>query len=58
MVRKPEHVTKLSEKGVTGILFEGLDDLSAIRKAAGDNDGIVALNYPPWKMSGKNERFD
>ncbi|KAJ6440999.1 NAD dependent epimerase/dehydratase family protein [Purpureocillium lavendulum] len=41
LVRKPEHVELLKKKGVNGVIFTGLDDIEAVRKAASQNDIVV-----------------
>ncbi|KFZ19993.1 hypothetical protein V501_00362 [Pseudogymnoascus sp. VKM F-4519 (FW-2642)] len=41
LVRKPEYVTTLSAKGVTGILFQSLDDLTTIKEAATNHDVVI-----------------
>lgn len=41
-MRKQEHVDKLKEVGVNGILFKDLDDFECIRDAAKIHDGEVA----------------
>jgi nucleoside-diphosphate-sugar epimerase len=41
LVRKPEHVELLEQQGVTAILFAGLDDTGAVRKAASEHDIVI-----------------
>ncbi|KAJ5814178.1 uncharacterized protein N7503_000928 [Penicillium pulvis] len=47
IVRKQSQADLLSEKGVNAILFDGLDDLQALRKAASEHDIVinVAITY-------------
>lgn len=41
LVRKPEHVTVFEQKGLNVILFAGLDDTDAIKKAASEHDVVI-----------------
>ncbi|PWI72419.1 NAD dependent epimerase/dehydratase family protein [Purpureocillium lilacinum] len=49
LVRKPEHAELLKKKGVNGIVFPGLDDFEAVRKAASQHDIVInsALAFHP-----------
>jgi hypothetical protein len=41
LVRKQEQAEILSEKGVKPILFNGLDDTTALKDAAGQHDIVI-----------------
>lgn len=49
LVRKPEHVGVLEQKGLNVILFSGLDDTDAIKNAASEHDIVInaANSYHP-----------
>jgi hypothetical protein len=40
LVRNEAHAKRISELGVTPILFKNLDDVEVIRKAASESDGL------------------
>ncbi|KAH8705390.1 NAD dependent epimerase/dehydratase family protein [Talaromyces proteolyticus] len=41
LVRKPEHISLLEQKGLNVILFSGLHDTDAIKKAASEHDIVI-----------------
>jgi len=45
LVRQESQVEKLKEAGVNALLFKGLDDIDAIKKAAKDHDSNYISFY-------------
>lgn len=43
-MRNEEQAAVLRKTGITPVLFNGLDDLEANRKAASENDGVLYLS--------------
>lgn len=41
LVRKPEHVEYYKSQGVTPVLFENLDQVELLKKAATENDIVI-----------------
>jgi hypothetical protein len=41
LVRNPEQISVLEQKGLNVILFSGLDDTDAIKKAASEHDIVI-----------------